>query len=97
MNRREDLIERYKGTIVRLYKDIEFVRLHPRELWGTDKDGRTDLAEEIIADNLRMIATFEGVLARVEAGGLRSERQGCSRIQHKLLIKRTCPMTLHRN
>lgn len=68
MSWREDLIARHKDTIIRLREDIEFVREHPHEHSVTEKDGkRVDLTEEVIADNLRMIATLERIITQTEA------------------------------
>lgn len=58
MDWRGNLIANHKAEIVRLRADIEVLRATPH-----------DLAEEIIADNLRMIATLDRIIARAEAGG----------------------------
>ncbi|WP_179295156.1 hypothetical protein [Mesorhizobium sp. WSM3868] len=57
MDRRGKLIANHKAEIVRLSEEVEFERTHPHEL-----------ADEIFADNLRMIATLEAIVARAEAG-----------------------------
>ncbi|TIP18410.1 hypothetical protein [Mesorhizobium sp.] len=64
----EDIIAKYKDDIARLRADIEYVRAHPHEQSVTDKSGHHDLTEETIADDLRMIAEYERIIARIEAG-----------------------------
>ena len=63
---REGLIARQEDANVRLHEDIQSVPEHPDESRATDNDKCVNLSEEIIADNLRMIAKLRGVIARVE-------------------------------
>jgi hypothetical protein len=56
MDWRGNLKANHKAEILRLREDIEFLRANPH-----------DLAEEIIADNLRMIATLKRIIAEQEA------------------------------
>lgn len=53
---RENLIPNHKAEIARLREEIEFERTNPQEL-----------SEEIISDNLRVIATLEAIKACTEA------------------------------
>jgi hypothetical protein len=66
MTSREGLIARQEDAIVRLHEDTQSVPEHPDESRATDNDKCVNLSEEIIADNLRMIAKLRGVIARVE-------------------------------
>ena len=66
MSTRDDLIARHKDEIGRLHEDIQSVQEHPDEIRAIDNDKCVNLSEEIIADNLRRIATLKGVIARVE-------------------------------
>ncbi|WP_192180044.1 hypothetical protein [Mesorhizobium amorphae] len=63
---REGPIARQEDAIVRLHEDIQSVPEHPGEIRANDNDKCVNLSEEIIADNLRMIAKLRGVIARVE-------------------------------
>ncbi len=65
MTSREGLIARQEDAIVRLHEDTQSVPEHP-DSRATDNDKCVNLSEEIIADNLRMIAKLRGVIARVE-------------------------------
>ncbi|WP_292234703.1 hypothetical protein [Mesorhizobium sp.] len=56
MDWRGNVIANHKAEIARLREEIEFERTNPHEF-----------AEEIIADNLRMIATLEAIITRNEA------------------------------
>ncbi|CAN7677014.1 hypothetical protein [Mesorhizobium sp. LjNodule214] len=66
MSTREDPIARHKDESVRLHEDTQSVQEHPDEIRAIDNDKCVNLSEEIIADNLRMIAKLKGVMARVE-------------------------------
>ena len=60
MTSREGLIARQEDAIVRLHEDTQSVPEHPDESRATDNDKCVNLSEEIIADNLRMIAKLRG-------------------------------------
>ncbi len=69
MDWREKLIADHRAEIVRLREEIQQEQEKPGEIGLTLPDGtRVSLSDEIIADNLRMIAALERIIARVEAG-----------------------------
>jgi hypothetical protein len=69
MDWREKLIADHRAEIVRLREEIQQEQEKPGDIGLTLPDGtRVSLSDEIIADNLRMIAALERIIARVEAG-----------------------------
>ncbi|AZO69986.1 hypothetical protein [Mesorhizobium sp. M1D.F.Ca.ET.043.01.1.1] len=69
MDWRTNLIANHKAEIARLREEIRQEQENPGEIGSTMPDGtRVSLSDEIIADNLRMIATLEAIIARAEAG-----------------------------